>query len=320
MAGGLGDRTIECVAKKTELGRAAEERRFRTRPNARGCWHDLEEAKGAYGRALFRGGERGELREDRIADDRARRLPQQDVARGCSLLQSGRDPTRGAEDQRFVRVPARRQHLSRVQSRTGRKLDAEDGLQLGAELDQPCAQLDGRQHRAQGVVLVRDRGPEDGNDPIADGIVYRPSVLLADGLHRVAAADEQGSEDLGVEPFAQFGRAGEVRDETGDPPPERPHRGLRLRRWGRGPRPRFLPEDRLLELPQVRRRLDPELVYEQAPSLTVGREGLRLAAGAVEREHELAAEALAERVVGDERLEVTDDVRMAAQRELGLDP
>ena len=52
--------------------------------------------------------------------------------------------------------PARRQHLSRVQSRCGPRARLRRRLELGAQLGQPRAHLDGRQHGAQSVVLVRD--------------------------------------------------------------------------------------------------------------------------------------------------------------------
>ena len=45
-----------------------------------------------------------------------------------------------------------------------------------------------------------------------------------------------------------------------------------------------------------------------------------LAAAAVEREHQLGAEALAVRVLGDQRLELGDEREVAAERQLGVDP
>ena len=52
----------------------------------------------------------------------------------------------------------------------------------------------------------------------------------------------------------------------------------------------------------------------------VGGERVRLAPGAIEREHQLAAKALAQRLRGDQRLELADEVGVAPERELGLDP
>ena len=45
-----------------------------------------------------------------------------------------------------------------------------------------------------------------------------------------------------------------------------------------------------------------------------------MTAGPVEREHVLRAEPLSERVLRDQRLQLADDVAMAAEREVGLDP
>ena len=52
----------------------------------------------------------------------------------------------------------------------------------------------------------------------------------------------------------------------------------------------------------------------------VGLERLRLAARAVQREHQLAAQPLAQRVLGDERLELADELGVPPQREVGVDP
>ena len=82
---------------------------------------------------------------------------------------------------------------------------------------------------------------------------------------------------------------------------------------------RVLGQDLPLELPQRRARLDPELV-ERRSRVAVGLERLRLPARAVEREHQLPAQPLAVRVLRDQRLQLADQLRVAAEREVGLDP
>ena len=47
---------------------------------------------------------------------------------------------------------------------------------------------------------------------------------------------------------------------------------------------------------------------------------IRLAPGAVQREHELAAEAFPKRVVGDEALELAEKLGVPTQLELRVDP
>ena len=69
-----------------------------------------------------------------------------------------------------------------------------------------------------------------------------------------------------------------------------------------------LAEDRALQLLQLAPRLDPQLVDEHAARVLVRGERLCLPPGAVEREHELAAQPLAQRGRRDERLELADEV------------
>ena len=85
-------------------------------------------------------------------------------------------------------------------------------------------------------------------------------------------------------------------------------------------RARLLPQDRAVQLLERRARLDPELVDERAPRVLVHLERLGLPARPVEREHQLAAEPLAQRMLRDERLELADELGVAPELELGVDP
>jgi hypothetical protein len=67
-------------------------------------------------------------------------------------------------------------------------------------------------------------------------------------------------------------------------------------------------------------RLDPETVHERFARRLIGGESLCLPARPVERQHQLRAEALAQRVLGDERLDLADQRGSAAECEIGLDP
>ena len=75
-----------------------------------------------------------------------------------------------------------------------------------------------------------------------------------------------------------------------------------------------------MERLQLRPRVDPELVHEGRARGRVGVERLRLAAGAVEREHQLPAQALPQRLRADEGLELADELRAAAALEVGIEP
>ena len=89
---------------------------------------------------------------------------------------------------------------------------------------------------------------------------------------------------------------------------------------GRALEGRIVRQDRLLERLQALARLEPELLVEQAARLLVRVERLGLATRPVEREHELAADALAKRVPGDETFQLGRDRGVTAECELGLDP
>ena len=68
-----------------------------------------------------------------------------------------------------------------------------------------------------------------------------------------------------------------------------------------------------------RRGVDPELLGQDRPGSLEGGERLRLAVGAVEREHQLAPQAFAQRVRPREALELGDHVRVMAEVELGVE-
>ena len=82
----------------------------------------------------------------------------------------------------------------------------------------------------------------------------------------------------------------------------------------------LVPEDLRLEPLELRAGLDSEFVDEAGARILVDLQGLRLPARTIQREHELPAEGLAERMVANERLERADDVAVPAELEIGLDP
>ena len=59
---------------------------------------------------------------------------------------------------------------------------------------------------------------------------------------------------------------------------------------------------------------------EHLAAFLVHVERLGLSPGAIERKHELRAQPLTERMLGDERAELADERRVVSQLELGLDP
>ena len=82
---------------------------------------------------------------------------------------------------------------------------------------------------------------------------------------------------------------------------------------------RVLPKDRVVERTQLRSRLDPDLLDEGAARLAVGLQRVGLAARPVERDHPLGVELLAQRLLGDQRLELGDHLAVAPGREVIVD-
>ena len=94
----------------------------------------------------------------------------------------------------------------------------------------------------------------------------------------------------------------------GEASPARPSRAdsrwLGPRRRRRRGQSRIVLEDPLLEAPQLLARLEAELLGEQGSPSPVDVERLRLAARVVEREHQLGAAPLSQRLLADERLQL----------------
>ena len=74
-----------------------------------------------------------------------------------------------------------------------------------------------------------------------------------------------------------------------------------------------------MQLLQIAARLDSELVDERAPRVLVDAEGLRLASGAIQGEHEMGAQTLPGRMAIDKSLNLADDLGVAAGLEVRVD-
>ena len=78
-------------------------------------------------------------------------------------------------------------------------------------------------------------------------------------------------------------------------------------------------EDRLLEAPQLGPGLEPQLVAEHAPRLLERLERVRLAAAAIERQHQLPPQPLPEGVVRERRAQRRRELPMLSERERNLE-
>ena len=163
---------------------------------------------------------------------------------------------------------------------------------------------------ALGIVLVSGGDAEVGADAVPLVGLHRAAVLL-DGPahHRHALADEH-LDLVGRESFAEHRRADDVGEEDGHRAPlVFPRLGASRRRSQRGcadvsraTEGLVLAQDRLLERPELRARLQPELLGQQSPRDAVGLECVRLTAGSVQRQHQLCAQPLVQRMQCHQRL------------------
>jgi hypothetical protein len=82
---------------------------------------------------------------------------------------------------------------------------------------------------------------------------------------------------------------------------------------------RVLREDRALQLAEAVARLDSQLLDQPAPRVLVRLQGVRLTVAAVEGEHQLRAQVLAVGMLRDQRLQLSDDLGVLTELELGVD-
>ncbi len=83
---------------------------------------------------------------------------------------------------------------------------------------------------------------------------------------------------------------------------------------------RVVAENCALELLESVARVDPEIFGEHQARPLVGVQGLGLAAGSVERKHEMAMQPFPVAVFGNERSQLGHEVRVAAKSQVGFDP
>jgi hypothetical protein len=80
-----------------------------------------------------------------------------------------------------------------------------------------------------------------------------------------------------------------------------------------------LAQDRLVQAPEVRPRLHAHLVHERVACVAIGLQRSRLPAAAVQREHPLRVQALAQRLLLDERADPRRDFVMSPGGQVGVD-
>ena len=74
-----------------------------------------------------------------------------------------------------------------------------------------------------------------------------------------------------------------------------------------------------VEVSEPRSRLDTQLLNEQGAGVPVGLQRVGLAPGPVEREHQLAVQALAQRLLSNQMLQLGYQLRVATRGQVGVD-
>ena len=133
------------------------------------------------------------------------------------------------------------------------------------------------------------RDSEQRHDGIADELLHRTPVRFDRGVDRVEVDGHHLAIRLGVESHGEPRRVDDVAEEDGDDAAGLsrlgPH-GARARERG------VLLEDHALERAQLLAGLEAQLDVERATRIVIGGERIALPSCAVQREHELSAQAL----------------------------
>ena len=176
--------------------------------------HELEDPEGTDRLALALERERLDLLcPDAAADEALGRRADEDLARTCGLLETRADVHRVARGERLAGTG---DDLAGVDADTRVETEGADGV----------AHLDRSANRAQRVVLVNLRQPEDRHRRVAHELLHGPTVTLEDRTELRVVAGHQLAQDLRVGPLAERGRADEVAEDDGDRLPD-VCRGLR---------------------------------------------------------------------------------------------
>ena len=274
-------------------------------------------ALGVDGRAC-RGGARAEKLACRA------RLERRDIDHAL-----GREPQR---------PPARREHGeagSRVEQ-PGHRRGAVDEMLEVVEHEQELASTNGvrdelgpaRRTRLAQPKRTRDRGQQQARvlerrEVDDDGAVGEPAAETMRELDRDSRLPDPARADERDQPRARIEQLPLERSEHVFASDRRRVRRRDAERLVAALLPhlerRVLVEDAPFELAELGRRLEPQLVDENGAPRAIGGERVGLAAAAVQREHQLAAQSLVQRMLGHEPLEVLERLGVAAEAEVGLE-
>ncbi len=253
-----------------------------------------------------------------VVDQPAGEVADDDLVRTCGCLELRSDPDRLARHEPLARVGRSRHDLAGLDADPDLQRDVVLLRELLVERGDPDADVEGGSRGTQRIVLVGDGDAEGRHDSVARVLLHRPAVSYECGRHRLEVPLQDASERLGIERLRKRHRLDDVDEEDRDEPAEL-HGRLGERSLLEEER-LVLAEDRGLELAELGTGVDAELLDERLPRGSVGGERVGLTARAVERQHQLRPRPLSECLRLDECLELSDELGVPAESEIGLDP
>ncbi len=283
------------LAQRAELAPAADQRTAEAAPDGRCVVDQALEPVGAVTDRLAACG---------MLHEGVGRAGQADLAMSAGQCLGRRD--RIAEERRCGRA-----------ARGGDDAGTHPGGRPEAGAERRCGgrELERDPRRSQRVVLVRDRDAEHGHGAVGAKVGDGPAVPPARAGHLTVIPLHEPAQRFRVDARGTVGRD-EAGDETRDPPPV----AHGVRRRGRAPERvgDVVPEDLGLERPQRGARLEAEAVQERAAGRPVGGERVGLPAAPVEGQHVQLPDALVQRMLVHERLELRK-MAVGARGEVGRD-
>jgi len=178
---------------------------------------DAEEPEAGHRVALALQGERRHRFDgDRVADELPGPLADEDLAGVRRLLQPGGHVHGVADDHVLATDGVADHHLPGVHPGPQRQPHPQGRLQLGVQLLEGAAQLAGRPHRPQGVVLVQPRDTVDRHHGVADELGHGAAVPSEHLGRPVVVPGDHLPERLGVEPLAERRGPHQVAEDDGD--------------------------------------------------------------------------------------------------------
>ena len=215
----LRDRALEGSLEHLELLAAAHHRRVEVTFVSCDVREDGDQTVGGHWLFLALEVERGDrLHLDRVLHQPMGRLAEEDLAGRGGLLQTGGDVHRVPRNQT---LPGRRvtgHHFPGVDTDPSGDPDAVFAFELQVERTQRLPHPGSGADRADRVVLVQPRDPEDGHHGIADELLDRASVAFDHRRHLVEVAAHHAAKGLRIQPLPQGRGPRDVGEDDRDDP------------------------------------------------------------------------------------------------------